>query len=61
MRLFDIVSRKNHFVQKQPPEVFMKKGVLKNLSNSQEGNCASLFLTKFQAKAYNVIKKQSLA
>ena len=35
---------------KQPPEVFYKKGVLKNLQNLQENICAGVsFLIKFPA------------
>ena len=38
------------YVQKQPPEVFFKKGVLKNFANLTEKHlCWSLFLIKMEA------------
>ena len=41
----------NNNKHKQPPEVFHKKGVLKNLQNSQENTCVRVsFLIKFQAQ-----------
>ena len=43
-------------LQKQPPEVFCRKGVLRNLQNSQENTCARVsFLKKLQ----KVFKKVS--
>ena len=49
--------------QKQLPEVFCKKGVLIEISqNSPENTCArASFLIKLQTKAYNFIKKETLA
>ena len=35
-------------IQKQPPEVFSKKGVLKTSQISYEHTCVSLFLIKVQ-------------
>ena len=41
----------NNNKHKQPPEVFHKKGVLKNLQNSQENTCVWVsFLIKLQAQ-----------
>ena len=38
------------YVQKQPPKVFFKKGVLKNFANFTEKDlCWSLFLIKIEA------------
>ena len=38
------------YVQKQPPEVFFKKGVLKNFANlTGKHLCWSLFLIKMEA------------
>ena len=40
----------------------MKKGVLKNLADSQENTCARVtFSTKLQLKAYYFIQKETLA
>ena len=42
------------------PEVFYKKGILKNFANSQENTCARVsFLVKFQAEPCNFIKNQT--
>ena len=42
-------QRSPGFVQKQPPEAFRKKGVLKNFRNLTEKNlCWSLFLLTLQ-------------
>ena len=46
-------------INKQPPEVFYKKGVLKNLAKfTGKKLCQSLFLIKLQD---NFIKKETLA
>ena len=46
-------------IQKQPPEVFCKKGGLKNVINSQENICARVsFLKKLQAEACDFVKKR---
>ena len=45
----------------QPPEMFYKKGVLKNFANSQESNSVRVyFLIKLQAWSGNFIKKETL-
>ena len=46
-----------HFFQKQPLEVFYKKGFLTNFSNSQENTCTRASLTE----TCNFIKKGTLA
>ena len=47
--------------QKQPPEVFCKKGVVKISQNSQENTCARVsFLIELQTEACNFIKKETL-
>ena len=47
-------------IQKQPPEVFYKKGVLKSFENLQENTCGRVsFSIKFQVSAYNFIKKET--
>ena len=44
-----------HYFQKQPPEVFYKKGFLRNFAKfTEKQQCQSLFLIKF-------IKKETLA
>ena len=44
------------------PEVFCKKGFLRNFSNSQENTCVRVsFLLKLQAEACNFAKKETLA
>ena len=46
----------NNNKQKQPPEVFHKKGILKNLQNSQENTCVRVsVLIKLQAQDSNFI------
>ena len=49
------------FVQKQPPEVSCKKGVLKNLANfTGKRLCWSLFLIKLQVfRSANLLKRDS--
>ena len=45
------------YVQKQPPEVFFKKGVLKNFANlTGKHLCWSLFLIKLQARRTPILK-----
>ena len=48
----NIVELKTWLRQKQPPEVFYKKGVLKNFTKfTGKHLCQSLFLMKLQASA----------
>ena len=49
--------------QKQPPEVFYKKGVIKNFSKFAGNNCARITFIKLQAWTWacNFIKKDTLA
>ena len=48
--------------QKQPPEVFCKKGVLKNFAKfTGKHLCQSLFFNKVDLQACNFIKKETLA
>ena len=47
-------------IQKQPPEVFFEKGVLRNFAKfTGKQLCQSLFLIKLQAEACNFIKKET--
>ena len=51
-----------HYQQKQPPEMFFKKSVLKNFAKFTGNICASVsFLIKFQVSLCNFIKKETLA
>ena len=51
-----------HYQQKQPPEVFFKKSILKNFAKFTGNTCASVsFLIKFQVSICNFIKKETLA
>ena len=63
------VNSNNHLIEisvaglsKQPPEVFCKKGVLRNFSKFTGKHLyQSLFFNKVAGQAYNFIKKESLA
>ena len=49
-------------VQRQPPEVFYKKDILKNFAKFTGNTCAWVsFLIKLQASACNLIRKETLA
>ena len=53
---------RSSITQKQPPEVYYKKGVLKNFAKlTGKHLCQSLFLNKAASTAYNFIKKETLA
>ena len=55
-----VLIKSNSHHQKQPPEMFFKKGALKISLNSQENSCArDSFLIMFLI--INVIKKETLA
>ena len=48
VRLATLLKRHPHSGQKQPPEVFCKKGVLRNFAKFTGRHlCQSLFLNKF--------------
>ena len=60
------LSHMELYIQKQPPEVFCKKGVLTDFAKfTGKHLCQSLFLNKVERpgglKAYNFIKKETLA
>ena len=63
-RSFELGKRLQVFdctIQKQPLEVFCEKKVLLQISNNSHLCQQASFLTKFQAKGSNFIKKETLA
>ena len=63
MRFQRIVRLHNNVeIQKQPPEVFYEKDVLRNFAKLTEKHlCQGLFLIKLQTQAFNFIKKETVA
>ena len=54
-----INNGKSFYFQKQPPEVFCKKGALKNFANlTGKKLCWSLFLIKFPALRLAILPKR---
>ena len=49
-------------IQKQPPEVFHEKGVLRNFTKfAGKRLCHSFFFNKVAGQAWNFVKKETLA
>ena len=56
-----MLSRSNCSSEKQPPEVFYKKGVLRNFAKlTRKHLCQRLFFNKVTALACNFIEKDTL-
>ena len=57
-----LVQNQQFNQQKQPPEVFCKKGVLRNFASfTGRHRCQSLFFKKVAGGACNFVKKDTLA